>query len=230
MKAHLKRLSMPKTWDVDRKSNTFIMRPHPAGVPMTLALPLAVIVREVLKLGQTTHDIKFILNTKDVLVNGIRRTEPKFPVGLMDVLEVPDEKLAYRLLINRKGMLQFVEIKKAEAKHTILRIAGKTTLPKGRVQLNCSDGTNLLVEKDSYKTNDSLVFDLDKKKIIEHLPFAKKATVFLIGGKKVGDHGIIQDITTRNVIIKSHAGDVYETAKEYAFVVGAEKPHITLLP
>jgi small subunit ribosomal protein S4e len=230
MKAHLKRLSMPKTWDIDRKSNTFIMRPHPSGVRIELAMPLAVVMREVLKFGKTTHDITYILNNKEILVNGIRRTEPKFPVGIMDVLEVPDEKLAYRLLINRKGMLQFVEIKKAEAKHKLLRILGKTTLAKGRVQLNCGDGTNLLVEKDSYRTNDTIVYDFEKKKVAEHLPLAKKAHVFLTGGKKVGDSGTVQDIAADTIIIKSHSGDVYETAKKYAFVVGIEKPQITLIP
>jgi small subunit ribosomal protein S4e len=230
MTAHLKRLSMPKTWDIDRKTNTFVMRPHPAGVVRSLAMPLSVIIREVLKFGQTGRDIKYILNNKEILVNGIRRREPKFPVGLMDVLDATDEKRAFRLLLNRKGKLQFVEIKKTEASIILLRIAGKTTLRKGATQLNCSNGTNIIVDKDTFATNDSIVYDFLKKEVVEHLPFAKKAHVYLIGGKQVGDSGTIQDITTKNVIVKSHSGDVYETAKKYAFVVGSEKPRIALIP
>jgi small subunit ribosomal protein S4e len=228
MKAHLKRLAMPKTWDVERKTTAFVIRPFPGGQPMHMGMPLQMILRDVLKFAKTSHEAKYILNNKQVLVNRVRRTEPKFAVMLMDTLELPDEGLSYRLLISRKGMLTLVPIPKKEGHLKPLSLLGKTVLGEKKVQLNFTDGSNMLVEKDMYRTGDLLLFDLDKKKVVEHVQLEKKALVYLVSGSRVGDVGTLQDIKGNEVIIKSAAGEVYETAKRYVFVVGKEKPLITL--
>ena len=52
--------------------------------------------------------------------------------------------------------------------------------------------------------------------------------IYLIGGKHIGDMGKVEDVHGDKIRYKSRKGDVYETLKEYAFVIGKEKPSIKL--
>jgi small subunit ribosomal protein S4e len=228
MTAHLKRLAVPRSWNVERKTTAFVMRPLPGGLPREFVMPLQIVMRDILGLAKTGREVKYILSTKEVLVNGVRRKEQKFPLMLMDILEIPAEELSFRMVLDRKGKLAFVPTKKTEAHQKLLRLQGKTSLGKGRIQLNFMDGTNIIVEKDAHKTNDVIVYDVHKKKIVESLPFEKKAHVLLIGGKRMGDVGVIHDISGKTVAVKSQSGETFETLSRYAFVIGKEKPHITL--
>jgi len=226
MKSHLKRLVVPRTWDIKRKKTIFIMRPHPGGQKKELTVPLQVLLREILGVAKTAREVRHVLQNKEVLVNGKRRKEVKFPVGLMDVVQIPDIKTTYRILINNKGKLYPSEITGSEISAKLHQIAGKTSRKKG-VQLNFSDGGNLLVEKDTYKTGDAVMVDFTKKKITSHAPFDKKSLAYMIGGSNVGQVGSIMDVKGKNIIIKTKEGE-FETARKYAFVVGQDKPLIKI--
>ena len=51
MKNHLKRIAAPKSWLINRKSSTFIVRPNPGAHALDKGLPLGVIIRDNLKLA-----------------------------------------------------------------------------------------------------------------------------------------------------------------------------------
>lgn len=227
MKAHLKRLAMPKTWDIKRKKTVFVMRPFPGGATQELVIPLQIFLRDMIKVAKTAKEVRFILNNMSVLVNGKRRKEVKFPIGLMDVIEIPKIKKQYRLLINRKGRLFAHEIPVKEASIKPCKIMNKTILKKGIIQLNFTDGNNIIVKKDIYKTDDVVFIDFTKKNITEHLKFEKKSTIFLIGGSRVGIIATLEDIKGNSVIIKSKEG-TFETIKKYVFILGTDKPRIDL--
>jgi small subunit ribosomal protein S4e len=222
MKAHLKRLTVPKSWDIRKKKNVFIIRPHPGGQRKDLTMPLLVLLRDVLKVAKTAKEVKYVLNNKDVLVNGKKRKEIKFPVSFMDVIEIPQTKKSYRMLISSKAKLVPLEVTGADAGLKVHKLASKKSVSK-KTQLNFSDGSNMLVDKDEYKTGDSVLVDFKKKKLLDHLKLDKKAVVYIIGGKNVGEIGTVQDIKGKDIIIKTKAGE-FETSRDYAFVVGKEKP------
>jgi len=71
--------------------------------------------------------------------------------------------------------------------------------------------------------------DVLKNTIKEHLRLEPKVTVYMIGGKHAGDVGKLDGIKGRMITYKSASGEVFETLKTYAFVVGNEKPIISLL-
>lgn len=225
--SHLKRLAMPKTWDIARKQTKFISRPLPGGVPMRLAMPLQVVLRDLLKLARTSREVRYILNHKEILVNGKKQKELKFPVAMMDVLEIPDIKKAYRLLMSSRGVLALVEIKGAEAKHRPCKIARKTVVKGGRLQLNFSDGTNLLADQKDYSTGDTLVMEIASGKVLEHISFEKKCLVYLIAGSHVGQTGTLEEIKGNSIVVKTPQRTV-ETLKDYAFVIGKQKPVIAM--
>ena len=105
MKRHLKRLSAPKSWSIKRKKTTFIMRPEPSGHPKELCIPLSIFLKDMVKYAKTTKDVKNILTSKEIFVDGRRRKSPKFAVGFMDVITVPDTKENFRVLLSTKGKI-----------------------------------------------------------------------------------------------------------------------------
>jgi len=226
-KNHLKRVCSPRTWKIKRKASTFITRPMPGAHPLLMGMPLNLIVRDMLNLAHTTREVKKILQERNVLVDGIRRKNARLMVGLMDVVSFPDIKKQFRILFSRKGYLQPVEIDKEESNLKPSKIIGKRRY-RGKYQISLDDGKNLLVDKNSYKRGDTVVLDIPKQQIKEHLPLERNMHIYLIGGKHIGDSGVVQDIQGEKIRYKSNKGDVYETLKEYAFVIGKDKPTIKM--
>lgn len=156
------------------------------------------------------------------------RKDAKFPVGVFDTVEFSGVNESFRIIINRKGKLDLVRIKKEECTIKPCKIIGKTMF-RGKLQLNMIDGNNILVDKGSYKVGDTLILALPGKKIEKHLKLDKKAAIFLTGGKHIGEIGNVEGISANKIIYKNSAGDLVETSKKYAFVVGDNKPAITIL-
>src|SRR3989338_5668879 len=113
-KQHLKRIAAPNTWKIKRKSHIWISRPNAGAHSLRQSVSLNTAMKEIIKCAKTSSEVKIILNTKTVLVDGKRRKEPKFPVGLMDVLSLPDIKQSYRMLISKKGTIYAADVKSGE--------------------------------------------------------------------------------------------------------------------
>lgn len=226
-KSHLKRLAAPKSWPIERKGSVFITKPDPGPHPLSLGMPLGIIIKDALKYAKTKREIKKILQNKNFLVDCVRRKDYRFIVGLMDTLGIPEIKKYYRMTLDKKGTLSLIEIKKDESSIKPCRITGKSK-SKGKTQLNLFDGRNVLIDKDDYKVNDTLIISLPNQEIKKHIKFDKNSLVFLVGGKHVGEVGLVEDIISDKIRYKSKTGEVFETLKRYAFVIGKEKPEIKI--
>ncbi|MBN2459417.1 30S ribosomal protein S4e [Candidatus Woesearchaeota archaeon] len=232
-KNHIKRVNAPKRWDVLRKNKTFITRPNP-GRDISLSISLNSALKEMLGKAKTTKESKFMIKTQEVLVNGKRRFDEKFPVGFLDVISFPSIKEHYRLLVNQKDKLFLDKISEEESKVKLSKVINLVHLPRGIVQLNCSDGKNFLFKKDDpllkqIKRNDSLLYSIPGNQIKKHLKMEKGALVYLYKGKHVGNLVKIDDLDPAepNIVFKLD-DDVFETRRIYAFVVGQDKPVISL--
>ena len=169
---------------------------------------------------------KSILNNKEILIDGRRRKESKFLAGLMDTVSIPSTAEQFRILIDKKGRLTVVPIVKEEAGVKLCKIV-KKGMVKGKVQLGLHDGRSIIVEKDGYKTGDSLLITVPDQTIKEHLKLEKGVLVYLIGGKYIGNIGTIDKLEKGGIIAKIGAENV-EVKKEYIFVVGKGKAAISL--
>ncbi|MBT4174935.1 30S ribosomal protein S4e [archaeon] len=225
VKNHLSRLNAPKSWPIRRKGIKFIAKPSPGPHSMRECIPLNLVVKELLKLGRTNKEVKNILNAKNVLINGIVRKDHKFPIGIMDNISVKELGKDYRVLYSTKGKFVVKELKKAQAEFKLSRIETKTIVGKSKVQLNMFDGTNILLDKNNYKTGDTLVIDLKAKKIKEAIKLEKGVKVYITSGAKVGRIGVVKEIKKLqgrrgyNVVVEEDGKD-FETDKKYAFAIG----------
>lgn len=228
-KAHLKRLNAPKSWKIKRKGIKFITRPNPGPHSQDRCLSLNIVLRDMLDYASTTKEVKHILYKKGVLVDGKTRKDIKFAVGFMDVVEIPEIKEYYRMIMDTKGYLIMLKIDKKEAGFKPCKILNKTIIKGGKVQLNLSYGINKIVKKNEYNIGDTILFEFQNKEIKEHIKFEKGVYVFMTAGSHIGKHGVIEEIKEKTIVFKSDSGESYETSKDYALAIGKGKSAISLL-
>ncbi len=219
VKRHLSRLTSPTSWTIRRKGIKFITRPNPGAHSQKGSIPLSLVMTSLLKVARTKKEVKKILHDGEVLVNNKVRRDYAYPLGLMDVIQLPSLKQAFRVTYTEKGKFALLPLKDKEQNLLLGKVSDKTVLKKGKVQLHKENGTNVLVDKDTYKTGDTIIQSLKDGKIVEHLSFEKGAKVYLTGGNNVGKVGSLEEVKGHNIVVKTAEGSL-ETAKRYAFVVG----------
>jgi len=228
MKKHLKRLPAPRSWSISRKTDFWIVRPSPGPHGIAESVPLGSILRDMLKVCDTAREARRILNGRGVLVDGRVVTDPKFPVGLMDVLSLHETKSHYRMLVDARGRMTLVGIEDGDSKWKLCRVEDKTTVRGGKTQLNLHDGRNLLLAKDAYKTGATLKIHVPGQKVVEHYELSKGAPVLVTAGQHVGQVAHVEEVQrTRNPranIVTFKEGFSTDIGK--VFVVGKEGPVI----
>lgn len=223
---HIKRLAIPKSWDLERKSTQYIIRSAPGPHGLADAVPLAVVLKDMLGLAKTSREVKYLAQQRDILVDAKRRKAIDFPIGLMDTLALPQLKQCFRMVLNAKGKFTTIEVPEAEQNRKICRIIGKRMRNAKDTQLTLSDGRSITCPANAYKVGDSLLIELPSQKVVEHFPLSDGATAFLIGGTHCGVVGTISRISGNMINIT--ANEQFQTPKRYVFVVGKDKPAITL--
>lgn len=201
---------------------------------------MTVLIRDVLEIVDIGRDAKRMVKLGEVLVDGKIRKDQKYPVGFMDVVEIPKMKKSYRIIVTRKG-LEVIEIPAKESKLKICRIRGKSLLRKGILQLNMHDGRNVRVKiknskkpkEDVYKTGDSVLLELPSQKIVDHVKMDKGNLVLITGGQSKGVTATIKEIIKTksrepNKLICEKDKKSFEAIKDYVFVIGAKKPLVGL--
>lgn len=221
---HMKRIAAPKAVPIhDKKAHTWIAKVKPGPHSTRMAIPLSVLIRDVLKLADTLFEVKKILNARRVLVDGNVRTDPSYPVGLMDVVSIPEAKLHYRITISR-GMLQPKKIDENEAGHKFLKVVCKCTVSGGKHSIRFHDGRSLLGDN-HIKIGDSAIFSFKEGKIEKLLKREVGAKCLIVSGKHAGKEARIEKFfegkegRPTEVMVKTPEGDV-RTLLDYLFVIG----------
>lgn len=237
-KKHLKRLPAPKHWPIPRKTGKFTTRVIPGPHARDHSLTLALVLREVLGYAENMREIKAILSTGQIKVDGQVRKDPRFPVGLMDVIEITSSGQRFRMLPKRGGGLRLVNIDEAEVEFKLCRIEKKLMNKGGKLQLGLHDGRTVLLpgsEKASkYSTLDTLKIAIPDQKLLASIPLEKGVQALVSRGKNIGIQGKVIAIEKRHgthastVTLEDPVGNRFQTALEYVFVVGKNKPEVNL--
>lgn len=230
MSKHMKRLAMPTAWPIPRKTQVWVTKPTPGAHPIERSVPLLIVVRDLAKYCDTAREARRIIGERKILVDGRIQTNYKAPVGLMDVISVPETKENFRMLLDRLGHFRLVRISAEEAKWKFVRVENKTTIGGGKFQLNLHDGRNIVLDKNARKTGDTLKISLPDQKILGGHEFKEGSTAYLMGGAHVGELGTVQDL----VVTRSSSPNIvrfkdgFSTIRDYVFIVGEGSSEIAL--
>jgi len=225
---HQKRLSMPKTWDIQRKAHKWAVKASPGPHSGLKSIPLLLVIRDVMKLANSSKEAKKILHDGNILVDGVIRRDYKFPAGVFDVITIPKVDLSYRVFLDAKQRLSLRKISDPEVK--LCKITDKTIVRGGNTQLNLHDGSNIVSDEFSYHTSDSVILSLPERKVVKHLTYKPGSLALVIGGAHSGELATIEDIRkTRGAMpnmtsLQSSYG--FETIEDYVFVIGKGTPEI----
>lgn len=224
---HLKRLAMPRTWPLPRKTSIWVTRPTPGAHSLEHCMPVSLVIRDVLGLAKTTREVRFILHNELAKIDGRVVKDTRRGVGLMDVLSLGDAH--YRCVMDHNGRLRYRNISADDAGWKICRIEGKTTIKGGQTQLNLHDGRNIIVDDPTeYNTGDSLKLGLPDQKIIEHIRFGEGTRCYLIGGGHVGSTADVKEyIVKRSSMPNEVQFDGFGTVTRNVFAIGDAKIPLT---
>ena len=226
MSNHQKRLSVPNSWPVERKEETYTTRagagPHGEG-----GVPLLIVLRDVLGYVDSRKEARYALGQNSVLVNGTPVSEERRPIGMFDILAFREREEYYRVFPDEGGRLSLTPIDADAAGSKLGKIVGKRQVPGGDTQLTLHDGRTLVVEDDSpYSSNDSIVVSNDSEEVVAHFTYEEGALVTAVRGAHAGRIGSIDEIevtpgsSANNVRIEDVEGDDdFETVEEYVVVI-----------
>ncbi len=230
MKRHQKRLTIPRKWTLPKKEFKWAPKSIPGPHSKEDSVPLGVALRDMLNVADNAREVRKLLGERNILVDGKVRTDFRFPLGFMDVLSIPKINEHYRILLDRRGKIALRPIPKSNSIWKMCKVINKTTVKDGKIQLNLHDGSNILLEKDKFKTKDVLKLEVPSKKVLGHYPFKDGVSVMVIGGKHAGT---ITSIDEFNITPSSKPNmvkltDGFSTIMDYIFVVGKKTPEIKI--
>ena len=239
----LKRKPAPRFWPIHRKEAVWIVRPSSGPHSLEKCLPLSIVLRDILKVAETRKEAKKVITQGKVYVDGKVRLKDDFPVGLMDVISMPDMNKFYRVLPSHKGLF-LSPISKEEASFKLMRVEDKTIVKTGISQIALHDGTNILAKtgdpesqsEAAYKTFNTLKMGLPEKEVLDQIKTQKGNIAIITGGKNIGKTGKIVEIEKtvakkrRNalIVVEDEKGGRYQTILDFVFSIGGAQSLISL--
>lgn len=189
--AYLTRTQASRNLPVERKGTKYVAR---AASHVKNGVPVIIAVRDMLKLANTTKEVKHMVRNKLIKINGKQVKDVKESVRLFNILEI-DKKYMLSILHTRR--FEFVEVKDDSR---LCKVTNKKTLKNNKIQLNFHDGSNV-ISKDKVNVGDSVVLD-SKGKISKIISLEKGKNIFVISGRSVGLGGKIKEVEGKKAKVK----------------------------
>ena len=224
MSKHQKRLSVPDSWPVERKTAKYTVKAS-AGPHGEDGVPLVILLRDVLGYVDSTREAKYATNEGNILVNGEPVSDVRRPIGMFDILAFEEREEYYRVFPDEGGRLALTPINAEDADGKLGKIVDKRQVSGGATQLQLHDGRNLRVEDGGdYSGNDSIVIGFEDGGILAHFVYEEGALVTAVRGQHAGEIGTIETIevipsSASNTVTVDTGDGSFETVEEYIVVI-----------
>jgi len=234
-KKHLKRLNAPKHWMLSKMDGVWAPRPSQGPHKLRECLPIIIILRNRLKYALTGKETKQICMEKHVKIDGKIRTDPTFPAGFMDVVEIPAANDTFRLIFDPKGRFVLHRIKDDEKGYKLCRVRSVAITQKKVPYVVTHDGRTIRYPDPLIKVNDSLKVDIATGKILDFVHLEQGKVAMITKGRNAGRIGTIVhfekhpgafDIAT----LRDAAGNSFATRCENVFVIGSPDQLLVTVP
>lgn len=228
----MKRIAAPRVWDVMRKESKFIFKPIPGPHPIERSYPLAVIVRDILNLTDNSRETRYVIKKGKILVDGKARKELSFPVGLFDIVSVPDEGANFRVIPSNKG-LRLIRITSDEAKLKLCRVNRKLIIKGNKIQLGTHDGRSFVDGLNDVSPGDSILIEIPSQKIVDKIKLEKGTLCIVISGERAGQVGKVIEIKKGKMAREKMVDILFsdgqkEVPARLVMPVGKDKPVLSL--
>ena len=210
--------------------------PRPSQGPHKLreSLPLILILRNRLKYALTGKETKMICMEKHIKVDGKVRTDPNFPAGFMDVVEIPKSGDQFRLIFDTKGRYALHRISDEEKSFKLAKVVKQELSKKAVPYVVTHDGRTLRYPDPLVKVDDVVKIDIATGKIVDFVKFETGKLAMITKGRNTGRVGTILHVEKHPgsfdvVQIRDATGNTFSTRKTNVFIIGSgEAPLVTL--
>jgi ribosomal protein S4E len=192
------------------------------------------ILRNRLKYALTGKETKMICMEKHVKVDGKIRTDPNYPAGFMDVVEIPKAGDQFRLIFDTKGRYVLHRISDEEKAFKLCRVKRVETTNKGIPYLVTHDGRTVRYPDPLVKADDTVKIEIATGKIIGFSKFESGKLAMVTKGRNTGRVGTINHVEKHPgsfdiVTMRDTSGNSFSTRAENVFIIGSgETPDVTL--
>lgn len=188
-----KSLAVGKIRKFARKENTFAAKSSPGTHKAEESVPLSFALIQLIQAATNLREVKAALNERKVMVNKVVRKDPKFPVGLFDLISL-NEKKHYQMLLDFKGRLYAEEVEKDKSKSKLCRVTGKKAVKKGMIRISTNDGRVFEDKKMEYNIGDTVKISVPDQKILERKELKEGEKVYIIAGSHAGEKAAIKEV------------------------------------
>jgi len=235
-KKHLKRITAPKSWMLDKLGGTFASKPSQGPHKYRESIPLTVVLKNRLKYALTGREVTMIVNDKEgnIAVDGRIRRDPTFPTGLMDVVSIKKTNELYRILYDVKGRFILKNISSEEAKYKLCKITKKAVGPNKIPYIVTHDGRTIRFPHPDIAVYDTVKLDIEKGNVLDTIKFETGNLCIVTSGNNVGRIGTIvhrdRHIGGFDIVhVRDARGHSFATRIGNIFMIGKGKnPWITL--
>jgi len=171
---------------------------------------------------------------KHVKVDGKIRSDPHFPAGFMDVVEIPKSNDTFRLIYDTKGRFVLHRISDSEKGHKLCRVKRQEVTNKKVPYVVTHDGRTIRYPDPAVKVNDVVKVDINTGKIVEIFKFEAGKMVMITKGRNTGRVGHIVHVEHHPgsfdiVTVRDSTGHSFSTRQENVFIIGqSEIPAVSL--
>jgi ribosomal protein S4E len=192
------------------------------------------ILRNRLKYALTGKETKMICMQKHVRVDGKTRTDPNYPAGFMDTVEIPKAGDQFRLIFDTKGRFVLHRISDDEKGFKLCRVKRQELTQKKVPVIVTHDGRTIRYPDPLIKVNDTVKVDLSTGKVVTVIKFEAGNMAMITKGRNTGRVGTITHVEHHPgsfdiVSVRDANGHVFSTRLENVFVIGSkDTPEVTL--
>ena len=228
----LKRQMAPAFWQIGRKEKRFALTVSPGTHPIAKSYPLAILLRDVLKIVNTMREAKQVITSGEIKVDGVIRRDIHFPVGLMDVIEISSLDKIYRMVPKDGLIVTPVEVPKEEKNLKLCKVTRKVTVSGKKLQYSFHDGRTL-VDDQKVNANDTCLLTIPEQKVTNTVKLEKGSTALVISGDNAGTIGKVGDIRQGTFILPKRVlvafrDRMIELPVDMVMAVGMDKPLIKI--
>ncbi len=214
-------LAAPEYFGIHHKEQEYVARPNAGRHTLKRSITLLLALK-MLGVAATAVEARKVVKAGLVSVNNQIIKEPKYPIGLNDVVSLNAEKKAYAVGINANAKITLEDAKASEER--VLRVVDKYKARKNQIMVRLHDGSIAKAGKD-VKVNDSVILD-SKRAIKKVIPLKEGAECFIINGVHVGTAGKIKGLkkgtmhTAASAVVAPKSGEEFETIVKNIMVTG----------
>jgi len=220
---------------LDKLGGVFAPKPSPGPHKQRECLPLTVLLRNRLKYALTGREVKAILMQRHVKVDGKVRTDPTYPAGFMDVINIEKTNENFRLVYDPKGRFVPHRISTEEAAYKLCKVKRQQFGKAGVPYIATHDGRTIRYPDPDIKVNDTVVLDIENGKVKEFIRFELGNLCMVTGGANNGRVGVMTKREKHKgsfdiIELKDAAENTFVTRQHNVFVIGRKNSPMISLP